>query len=343
MLRREEASEDIAPSLGQIQEPFNTGLKASNDSADEGKPLQPEKDNDTSALEEYLASRLQQIGEVPTQQKEVKGLRTGNGWDANKVIEQVYKIEPISIKRAIEIAVTSNRTLKERLLRLFRRRQEQGNIIGSPTVEFVPIWKVKGFHECYYLRSNSYKVNLRNDVVGVELEGKGRDLILEKKHLRFIPSAIVDRFQRLSSFMTNESKYFVITDVTELATKRSEAELVISAGGRSLNEEEEMMLTSWRTKRIFDTSDLKVRGAAIKVREPAFSKEFTLERFRERVVRMPERFKQILSNKLQITELRRIYIPFIKVPIQKGLVPRDVMINGTSGEPADKGLLELLE
>lgn len=335
--------EDIAPSLSQIQEPFNTGLKASNESGDEGKPPQSEKENDTSALEEYLANRLQQVGEVPTQLKEIKGSKTGNGWDANKVIEQVYKIEPISIKRAIEIAVTSNRTLKERLLRLFSRRQEQGNIIGSPTVEFVPIWKVKGFHECYYLRSNSYRVNLSNDVVGVELEGKGRDLILEKKHLRFIPSIIVDRFQRLSSFMTNESKYFVITEVTELATKRSEAELVISAGGRSLSEEEEMMLTSWRTKRIFDTSDLKVRGAAIKVRESAFSKEFILEKFRERVVRMPERFKQILSNKLQITELRRIYIPFIKVPIQKGLVPRDIMINGTSGEPADKGLLELLE
>ena len=335
--------EDIAPNLGQIQEPFNARLRASNESADEGKPPQSEKDNDTSALEEYLANRLQQVGEVPTQLKEVKGLKTGNGWDANKVIEQVCKIEPISIKRAIEIAVTSNRTLKERLLRLFSRRQEQGNITGSPTVEFVPIWKVKGFHECYYLRSNSYRVNLRNDVVGVELEGKGRDLILEKKHLGFIPSAIVDRFQRLSSFMTNESKYFVITDVTELATNRSEAEFVISAGGRSLSEEEEMMLTSWRTKRIFDTSDLKVRGAVIKVRESAFSKEFILEKFRERVVRMPERFKQILSNKLQITDLRRIYIPFIKVPIQKGLVPRDVMINGTSGEPADKGLLELLE
>jgi hypothetical protein len=58
---------------------------------------------------------------------------------------------------------------------------------------------------------------------------------------------------------------------------------------------------------------------------------------------MPERFKQILSNRLQVTELKRIYVPFIRVPIQRGLVPRDVIINGTSGELAEKRQLELLE
>ena len=36
-----------------------------------------------------------------------------------------------------------------------------------------------------------------------------------------------------------------------------------------------------------------------------------LSQFRQRVIRMPENFKQILSNRLQITELRRIYEPLI--------------------------------
>jgi hypothetical protein len=202
---------------------------------------------------------------------------------------------------------------------------------------------VKGFHECYFLRNNSYRVNVRNDVVGVEVEDRGRDLMLERKHLRFIPSAIVDRFQMFSSFLTSESKYFVVSEVTELATKRSESEMVISSAGRPLNDEEEMMLTSWRAKRVFDTSDLKVRGASVKIKEPALAKEFVLGKFREKVVRMPERFKQILSNRLQITELKRIYVPFIRVPVQKGLVPRDVIVNGTSGELAERELLELLE
>jgi hypothetical protein len=343
MLGKDDTLEDIISSLNNIREQLGTVSQASSGSNDEGEPPEPGEDNHSIALEDYLASRLQQIGEVTPEQKEIKGLKTGNGWGANQVVEQVYKIEPISIKRAIEIAVTSNRTLRERLARLFRRRKKDENIIGTPTVEFVPIWKVRGFHECYYLRTNSYRVNVRNDVVGVEVEGKGRDLILERKHLRFIPSTIVDRFQRLGSFLTNESKYFVVGGVMELATKRSEAELVISGGGRPLDAEEEMMLTSWRAKRIFDTSDLKVRGASVKIRDAALSKELVLGKFREKVVRMPERFKQILSNRLQVTELKRLYIPFVRVPIQKGLVPRDVVINGSSGELAEKGLLELLE
>jgi len=68
-----------------------------------------------------------------------------------------------------------------------------------------------------------------------------------------------------------------------------------------------------------------------------------LTRFRENVVSMPERFKQVLSNKLQITELKRIYVPIIRVPMQKGLVPREVIVNGTSGEIADAKLLGLLD
>jgi len=337
----DESLDDIISNLNNIRNQLGT-LQAATDGKPDENATEPEN-ADSQALEEYLASRLQQISEVPSKQKETKALKIGNGWDANQVLEHVYKIDPISMKRAIEIAVASNRTRRERIASIFRKTKQQGNLIGAPTVEFIPIWRVKGFHECYFLRSNSYRVNVRNDVVGVEVEARGRDLMLQRKHLRFIPSAIVDRFQMFSSFLTSESKYFVVNEVTELATKRSESEMVISGAGRPLSDEEEMMLTSWRAKRVFDTTDLKVRGANVKIREPALAKEFVLGKFREKVVSMPERFKQILSNRLQITELKRIYVPFIRVPVQKGLVPRDVIVNGTSGELAERGILELLE
>ncbi len=301
----------------------------------------PTEDPNTIALEEYLASRLQQIGEVPLEKKEIKGLKTGNGWDANQVVEQVFKIEPISIKRAVEIAVSSNRTLGERLS--FRKRKEDFNLVGTPTVEFVPIWKVKGFHECYYIRGSSYKVNLKDDVVAVEMEGQSRDLMLERKHSRLIPVAIMDRLQRISSFLSNESKYFVITDALELASKSSEAELVISGAGRPVSADDEAELTSWKSKRIFDEEDMKVRGAKVQIRDPAVPKDMLLAKFREQVIRMPENFKQILSNKLQVTELKRIYVPLIRVPTQKGLVPHETVVNGTTGELADTKLLALFE
>lgn len=337
--------DEMISNLNRIREELGRELVASSpEGLDEFKEhTKPEDEPASLALEEYLASRMQQIGEVKAEKKEIKGLRTGNGWNANQVIEQVFKIDPISIKRAVEIALSSNRRLKERITNILRRRKADVTLVGTPTVEFVPIWKVKGFHECHYIRTNSYKVNVKDDVVAVEVEGQSRDLILERKHSRLIPAAIAERLQKLGAFLSNESKYFVVGDVLELATKRTESEFVMTGAGRSLTPDEENALTSWRSKRIFDVSDLEVRGAKSQVRESVISKEALLGKFRERVIQMPERFKQILSNKLQISELKRIYVPFIRVPMQKGLVPSEAIVNGTSGELADAKLLELLE
>jgi len=335
--------DDVIPNLDRTSDETRWGIRSStSDNPDRIKENEkPDDDATTIALEQYLASRLQQVGEVPPEKREIKGLNTGNGWNANQVVEQVFKIEPISIKRAIEVAVSSNRTLRERIS--LRKRKEDFGLVGTPTVEFVPIWKVKGFHECYYIRGSSYKVHLKDDVVAVEMEGRSRDLMLERKHSRLIPGAILDRLQRISSFLSNESKYFVLTDALELAVMSSEAELVISGVGRPMTMDDETELTSWKPKRIYDEGDLKVRGARVQIREPAISKETLLAQFKERVMHMPENFKQILSNKLQITELKRIYVPLIRIPLQKGLVPSEAVVNGTTGELADPKLLALFE
>jgi hypothetical protein len=336
--------DDIIASLNSIREELGQTFQASTSGLENNQERKkPEEDIGALALEEYLASRLQQIGEVTSDRKEIKGLKTGNGWDADKVTEQVYKIEPISIKRAIDISFQSHRTLKEKIIDFLKGRREERRIIATPMVEFIPIWKVKGFHECFYLRANSYKVNVKDDVVGVEVEGKSRDLILEKKHRSFIPAAIVGRIQKLGAFLTNESKYFVVSDVLELATKKSQSELVMTGFGRNLSSDEEMVLTSWRSKRIFDLSELKVRGARVEVRDTTISKEMVLEKFRDQVVHMPERFKEILSNRLEISQLKKTYVPFIRISFQKGLVPHESIVNGSSGELADANQIELLE
>jgi hypothetical protein len=330
--------------LGENGREFEGLQAAASPSEDEDNDSTKVNDDPESiALEEYLSSRLQHIGEISSERKEAKGLRTGNGWDAAQLIEYVYKIDPVPIKRAIELAISSNRRLREKIADSLMRRKSEIKLIGTPTVEFVPIWKIIGFHECYYLRTNTYKIKVNEDVVGVEVEGKSRDLILEKKHRNFVPSLIFERLQRLGGFLTSESKYFLVNEVTELARTRSDGELVVSSSGKKLSQDDELALTSWRSKRIFDKTELKVKGANIHVRESAISRETLLEKFREQVIRMPERFKQILSNRLQVTELKRIYVPLIRIPIQKGLVPREVVVNGTSGELADNNLLESFE
>jgi len=317
-------------------------LPNTHDDKEENEQERIDETPESVALQQYLSSRLHQIGEIPTESRDVKGIRTGNGWNAAQVIEHVYKIDPISLKQAANLAVCSNRGLRERIKSKLLRQNADIKITGPPTVEFTPIWKIKGFYECYYLRTNAYKIKVKEDVVGVEVEGRSRDLILERKHSRFIPSLILERLQRFSGFLSSELKYFIVSDATELARCRTEGELVMTGSGRRLTQDEELTLTSWKSKRIFDHAELKVKGANIKVREPAISKENLLVEFRDSVVRIPERFKEILSNRLQITELKRIYVPLIRIPIQKGMVPREVIVNGSSGELANN-LLQLFE
>jgi len=336
--------DDIISNLNSIRDEFagisghsfEDGRDEDNDEDGHGR-----EESASQALEEYLASRLQQIGEVPAERKDIKGLKTGNGWDPNQVVEQVFKIEPISIKRAVEIAISSERKLKDRFSKLVRGTKD-ALLVGTPTVEYIPIWKVKGFHECYYIRTNSYRVNVKDDVVAVEVEGTSRDLIFERKHSRLIPGAIIERLQKIGSFLSNESKYFIMKEALELATKRSDGELVLTGTGKALSQDEDTALTSWRSKRIFDMNDLNLRGVKVNVHS-SVPKEALLNQFRDHVVHMPERFKQILSNRLQISELKRIYVPLIRVPFQEGLVPREVVVNGTSGDIADEKLLGLIE
>src|SRR5208337_1520431 len=135
---------DIISDLNNIREELGQTVTASSpDGLDASKEKLPADEQPSLALEEYLASRLQQIGEVAAEKKEIKGLKTGNGWDANQVVELVFKIDPISIRRAVEIAVSSDRKVKERLSNFFKRPKDEVRIVGTPTVEYVPIWKVK--------------------------------------------------------------------------------------------------------------------------------------------------------------------------------------------------------
>ena len=338
----QDSFDEIIVGLENIRDELQTLEASASSPKDKDDEREPE-DLNSIALEEYLASRLQQMGEVPAQSNEMNGLKTGNGWDAAQIMEQVYRIDPISMKRAVDIAISSNRKLREKIAIKLMRRRSDTKLVGTPTVEFVPIWKIRGFHECYYLRSNAYKVEVKEDVVGLEVEGKSRDLILERRHRSFVPSLLLERFQKLGAFLSGESKYFVVNDVVELARCRSDGELIMAGTGKELTQDDELALTSWRSKRIFDQTELKVKGAEVRIRDPAISKENFLAKFREEVIRMPERFKQILSNRLQITELKKVYVPLIRIPIQKGLVPREVIVNGTSGELADNTLLALFE
>ena len=89
--------DEIILGLNQVRREFDGLQAATSPTKDEANDSTKANDDPESiALEEYLSSRLQQIGEITSEKKETKGLRTGNGWDATQLIEYVYKIDPVS-------------------------------------------------------------------------------------------------------------------------------------------------------------------------------------------------------------------------------------------------------
>jgi hypothetical protein len=60
-----------------------------------------------------------------------------------------------------------------------------------------------------------------------------------------------------------------------------------------------------------------------------------VQRFQERLVKMPETSKQILSNTFNIEELTQYYVPYLHFPVMRGGRLDHVVINGASVEIAD--------
>ena len=63
----------------ELEETIHAATPPTKDEANDS--AKSNEDPESIALEEYLSSRLQQIGEIASVTKEAKGLRTGNGWD----------------------------------------------------------------------------------------------------------------------------------------------------------------------------------------------------------------------------------------------------------------------
>lgn len=104
--------------------------------------------------------------------------RVGNGWVPEKVTPEVYFLEPKPLEELAGVAEARKRALfSNRVMRLLKTKDADIQKPVVPRLKLIPFWRVKGYHECFYFRGNSYKIDLPDDVVAVELEGKIRDLL----------------------------------------------------------------------------------------------------------------------------------------------------------------------
>jgi hypothetical protein len=256
-------------------------------------------------------------------------VKVGSGWRAPHVSEKIYVINPIPADQALEIGESNKRRLFGAFL--FRPKPSDIKIIGEPTLRFIPYWTVKGFHECFYFRGNLYRVNVPDDVIAVEVEGKVRNLIAEGESQKSLVEDLKKAVRRIRSLLPSKRKYFVISDVTELAHQYAEGFLCLNANGRDDNIEE-LLKENPPLQEVSDPSELKMNNASVQVIQPLQTKEDVICKLHEKIVKPPKVFNKILINRFEITRLAVYYVPYYIIKYYyKGNV-KEMKIHGVTGK-----------
>jgi len=280
-----------------------------------------------------IASRLEKLGTLDKLAEEMPGLREGNGWDPSKIVETRMRVVPQPLDRLLRRATKPG--ILQRVADSFRPASAISRLAGLPTVVYFPLWYVKGHHECFYLRETNYQIRVDKDVVAVEVDGETRDLMIEEQETNLIPEAFKRTLKRFSRFLTGERRYFNLSHVTELAVGQKEAAMYVTSDGREGDVLEEALPRAWKAQRVFDITHLNVEGTIARIATSKETKETAMHRFQERLARMPETSKQILSNGFHIEELVQYYVPYVHFPVMRGGRLDHMIIDGASAEIAD--------
>jgi len=262
--------------------------------------------------------------------------RVGNGWDPANIRETTYMVTPIALSDALQLGDSRKRSLFSLpLIRFFRIRLKEVKMVGAPKIQFVPFWVVQGYHECFFFRGSSYRINVDDDVLAVEVEGRVRNLIAEEKPFRFLPEGLRRTAGKFGSFLTLKPKHFSMNDATELAYQYSEGTIYLDAYGHEDVKLQEFMKSELPMREISDPEQLMVSEIGTQLIQPIETKEGVVRKLHEKIVKAPRTFIKILSNRFEVAKLSLIYVPFYIFRYRhKGRV-KELRINGFTGEVAD--------
>jgi hypothetical protein len=188
---------------------------------------------------------------------------------------------------------------------------------------------VKGYHECFYFRGNDYKIDLPEDVIAVEVEGKIRDLVgLDAPSDAQSITNLAKRF--LGRREATGSKSFRLSDVTELAYKYDEGSLFVNAQGKEDLEAEaffDRALPLTRTS----LEELALKFPGVEIASESMTKEELVRRLHAAIVKPPAAFSKILSNRFQISQLAQYLMPVYSFVYEWHGQRRNVSVHGYSG------------
>lgn len=256
--------------------------------------------------------------------------RVGNGWDTDKLVPDVYYLEPKSIRDLVRTAEGRKRSLfTRRVFSVLRPSEQEVRLSGNPKLKFVPFWRIKGFHECFYFRGNSYKIDVLDDVVAVEVEGKIRDLSGQEsgdsQRLVYLTRRLLGRRE------LPLTKSFRLNDVTELAYMYTEGAFFVDSEGKEDLEAEAFFDRKLALRKI-SKEELRAHFEEAELAASSISKEDLVRKLHGVMVKPPVAFSKILSNRFQITELAQYLMPVYSFTFEYRGERKDLSVHGYTGQ-----------
>ena len=251
----------------------------------------------------------------------------GNGWTPEKIDVQTWFVEPKPNSEILRHAEARKRALfRRRGIPILKPREEE---VGTPTqsLRLIPFWRIRGFHECFYFRGNSYKITLPDDVIAVEIEGRVRDLVEEDDESQ---KKLASYTRRLLGIRGSSGKSIRIGEVTELAYMYKEGTLFVNADGKEDLEAEAFFEGSLPLRRVSE-KQLQEDFRDVEIVKGSVSKEKLVQRLHSMIVKPPPAFTKILNNRFQVTELTEFLMPvYVFEYVWRGR-PRQVKVHGYTG------------
>jgi hypothetical protein len=255
--------------------------------------------------------------------------RVGNGWTPEKVIPEIYYLEPKPVDELMQIAEGRKRSLfKNRILQFLRPKERDVRSQPEPRLRLVPFWRVTGYHECFYFRGNTYRIDLPDDVVAVEVEGKIRDLMgQDSGDSQTLTNFAKRLFGKKDSAGT---KAIQVSDVTELAYMYKEESIFVDADGNE-NLEAEAFFDRPLTLRKASLDELKETFPSAELRAGSISTEDLIQKLHTLVVKPPTAFSKILSNRFQVTQLAEYLMPVYSFMFEWRGQKKELTVHGYTG------------
>jgi hypothetical protein len=255
-------------------------------------------------------------------------VKVGNGWNPSEVPYFPYLFVPMPASKALELAEKRKVEIFRSVFWVISPKRERIEMVGEPKIEFMPIWEIEGYHECYFFRDGAYHLKVKEDVVAIEVEGILRNLVTESSNER---QSLGDLDKKTDGFMVQRPKHFTIDKVVELAYQSRKARLYLDQKG---NEDKEFTILQENKAKVESLSERTDLDNLVKdyLKDAVEKKKIAFDKLGDKIVKPPENFSKILSNRFEVSILNLYLVPFYVYRYRYQDKTKEIRINGVTGE-----------